>query len=170
MSIDEEDPTAVSLLGVIERRKLKAGLGVSQGAIFNKEIHQKLLQRQPAGVRSRHSAAKTCLEAVCAQGGSSCATQPEAQPLEGLQQAVEGPISVPETSETQKVRRPAAHVTDHFSCPPAKRRAQGSVAAALQMCLFMLLAEVFDLPCRWQASQLVPRQHQIRQRSQATST
>ena len=105
--IDKEDPTAVKITGAIERMKIKAGLGVSQCAT-TKEIHRKLLQTQPAVVRSKQTATATSPEAVCTWGGSSCATQPEAQPLEGLQQAVEEPISAPETSKTQKVRRPAA--------------------------------------------------------------
>ena len=159
ISINEEDPTAIKLLDTIERFKIKAGLGVSPGASTKEESHNKLLQTQPAVVRGRQLATATSPEAVCAQGGSSCATQPGAQPLEGLQQAVEEPNCGPETSKTQKVMRPAALriqtiLPVHHVCmqPSGKLRAQGSVAAALQMCLFVLLAEVAGKPAGAEAA------------------
>ena len=110
VSIDVESPTAVKLLGALEKVQKRAGLGVSQAPTTKQEIQKEQLKRHPAVARSRHSATVTCPGAVCARGGSRWATQPEAQPLEGLQQAVYEPISGPETSRTQKVRQPAALV------------------------------------------------------------
>lgn len=99
VSTDRDDPTAKKLLDLMERRKVKAGLGVSQGATTKEQVYQELLKRHPAVVRSRQSTAKTCPQAVCAQAGSSCATHPEEQ-----LQAGEELIVGPQTCNTQQVR------------------------------------------------------------------
>eukprot|EP00891_Asterochloris_glomerata_P003713 jgi/Astpho2/3713/fgenesh1_pg.00060_%23_30_t len=75
------------------RRKVKAGLRVSQGATTKEQVYQELLKRHPAVVRSRQSTAKTC-----PQAGSSCATHPEEQ-----LQAGEELIVGPQTCNTQQV-------------------------------------------------------------------